>query len=81
MLHLFKKLLFIVFFNASLFLILIIGTQNNSKKSKIYFFKNESINLPIGFIVGASFISGSIAGNFLSLNSQKERTSSQREIN
>ena len=81
MLLLFKKLLFVVFFNSSLFLILIIGMQNNSKKSKVYFFKNESINLPIGFIVGTSFISGSLAGSFLSLNSQKKSESSQREIN
>ena len=81
MLTLFKKLLFIVFFNSSLFLILIIGMQNNSKKSKIYFLKNESIYLPVGFIVGTSFISGSIAGSFLSLKSQKESKPSQREIN
>ena len=64
-----KRIFFSLFFNSSLFLVLIIGIQNSSKKSKIYFFKNETINLPISFIIGASFISGSLAASFLSTNS------------
>ena len=64
---LFKKLIFSVFFNFSLFLVLIISIQNSSKKSKIFLFKNETINMPISFIVGSSFISGSLTASFLSL--------------
>tara|TARA_A100001035_G_C27476995_1_gene361436 strand:+ start:156 stop:317 length:162 start_codon:yes stop_codon:yes gene_type:complete len=50
---------------------LLIGIQNNSNKSKVYFFKSETISLPISFIFGASFISGSVAGSFLTLKTQK----------
>ncbi len=71
MIFLVRKLLFIVFFNSSLFLMLLIGIQNNSNKSKVYFFKSETISLPISFIFGASFISGSVAGSFLTLKTQK----------
>ena len=63
----FKKLIFSIFFNSSLLLVLIVGIQNSSKKSKIFLFKRETINMPISFIVGASFISGSLAASFLSL--------------
>ncbi len=55
-------------FNSCLFLLLIIGIQNSSKKSKINLLINETVNLPISFIVGSSFIGGSIIGSVLSLN-------------
>jgi len=71
-----KRIFFSLFFNFSLFLLLIIGIQNSSKKSKVYFFKNETINLPISFIAGASFISGSLAASFLSLNTLDKKNSS-----
>ena len=61
----FKKLIFSVTFNSCLFLFLIIGIQNSSIKRKVNLFKNESIALPISFIVGVSFITGSITGSFL----------------
>ena len=61
----FKKLIFSVTFNACLFLLLIIGIQNSSIKKKVSLFKNESIALPISFIVGVSFITGSITGSFV----------------
>ena len=68
--HFFKlrKLFFIVSFNSCLFLLLILGIQNSSKKSKINFLLDETIRLPISFIVGSSFISGSITGSFLTIN-------------
>ena len=71
-----KKAFFSIFFNSSLFLVLIIGIQNSSKKSKIYFFKNETINLPISFIVGVSFISGSLAASFISTYAFGKKNSS-----
>ena len=61
----FKKLIFSVAFNSCLFLLLIIGIQNSSIKRKVNLFKNESIALPISFIIGVSFITGSITGSFV----------------
>ncbi len=63
-----KKISFSILFNSSLFLILIIGIQNSSRKSKIDFLINESVYLPISFIIGTSFITGSIIGNFISFD-------------
>ena len=64
---LFKKIILSILFNSSLFLILIIGIQNSSNKGKVNFLINETITLPMSFIVGTSFISGSVAGNLLSI--------------
>ena len=61
----FRKLIFSITFNSCLFLLLIIGIQNSSSKRKINLFKNETIALPISFIVGVSFITGSITGSFV----------------
>ena len=63
-----KKLFFIFTFNFSLFLLLMVGIQNSSNKTKINFIFNETINLPISFIVGISFISGSLTGGILFSN-------------
>ena len=68
MFPLFKKLIFTASFNSCLFLMLIVGIQNNSEKSKINFFQNETIMLPVGFILGTSFISGSIIGSLLKID-------------
>ena len=59
----FKKLIFSITFNSCLFLLLIIGIQNSSTKRKVNLFNKESIALPISFIVGVSFITGSITGS------------------
>ena len=66
-----KKLLFSLLFNTSLFLILIIGIQNSTKNKKVNLILSETINLPISFIIGLSFISGSISGSFLTVNWQQ----------
>ncbi|WP_348535322.1 hypothetical protein [Prochlorococcus marinus] len=47
---------------------LLIGIQNSSNKAKINFLINETIKLPISFIIGASFISGSMLGGFITLD-------------
>ena len=60
-----KKLLFTLIFNITLFLVLIMAIQNSSKKGKINLIINETINLPVSFIIGISFLSGSITGGFL----------------
>ena len=65
---LFRKFLFSLAFNTSLFLFLIIGIQNSTTKNKVNLFIDETVNLPISFIVGTSFLSGSILGSLLSIN-------------
>ena len=68
-----RNVLFIVTFNFSLFLLLIIGIQNSSSKRKINLLKGETIKLPVSFIVGVSFISGSVAGSLLTINLGKKK--------
>ncbi len=67
-----KKLFFAVIFNSCLFVLLFIGIQNSSTKSKVNLLIEETIELPISFIVGSSFIIGSILGSFVSLNINNE---------
>ena len=67
-----KKIIFTITFNSCLFLFLMIGIQNSSRKIKVNFLINETVNLPISFIIGSSFIGGSIIGSFLNLNSTKK---------
>ena len=63
-----KKIFFTITFNFSLFLLLMVGIQNSSNKTKINLIINETVNLPISFIVGISFITGSLTGGILSSN-------------
>ena len=63
-----KKLLYSSIFNSCLFAILFIGIQNSSNKSKVNFLINETIELPISFVIGSSFILGSILGSFVEFN-------------
>ncbi len=70
--YLIKRLFFAVIFNSCLFLTLFIGIQNSSNKSKVNLLIDETIELPISFIVGTSFILGSIFGNFLVLGMNNE---------
>ena len=63
-----KKLFFTITFNVSLFLLLMVGIQNSSNKTKVNLIVNKTINLPISFIVGISFITGSLTGSILSSN-------------
>ena len=67
-----KKLILGVVFNSCLFLALFIGIQNSSNNSKVDLLVDETIELPISFIVGSSFILGSILGSFLLLDKNKE---------
>ena len=66
-----KKVLFTCTFNLSLFLILMIGIQNSLLKRKVNLVIRETISLPVSFIIGISFLSGSISGSFLSVINQK----------
>ena len=62
-----RKVLFGILFNSSLFLLLMIGIQNSSNRRKVNFIIKETVSLPISFIIGVSFISGSITGNFITI--------------
>ena len=68
-----RKLTLAIIFNSCLFLILFIGIQNSSNKSKVDLLIDETIELPISFIVGSSFILGSIFGNFLVFGMNNEK--------
>ena len=67
-----KKLFFVLILNSCLFIALFIGIQNSSNKSKVNLLIDETIELPISFIVGTSFILGSILGSFLVLDMNNE---------
>ena len=67
-----KKLFLTVIFNSCLFLALFIGIQNSSNKSKVNLLIDETIEFPISFIVGSSFILGSFLGSLLFLDMNNE---------
>ena len=69
----FKKLLFTISFNFSLFILLMIGIQNSSNRNQVNFIVGETIRLPLSFIIGISFISGSISGSLLTINFKNEK--------
>tara|TARA_B100000212_G_scaffold179687_1_gene135218 strand:- start:42 stop:263 length:222 start_codon:yes stop_codon:yes gene_type:complete len=69
----FKKFIFIATINLSFFIILLIGIQNSSNKAKVNFLIDETIELPLSFIIGTSFISGSLLGSLIPLNPYKGR--------
>ena len=68
-----KRIIFAFTFNSSLLLLLMIGIQNSSNKSKINFLINETVNLPISFIIGTSFISGSVIGSLFNIEFMKKK--------
>ena len=67
-----KKLFHSAIFTSCLFAILFIGIQNSSNKSKVDFLINKTIELPISFVVGSSFILGSFLGSFIEANMNNE---------
>ena len=50
-----------------LILFLCLGSQNLSKKYRVDFLINETVALPIGFLVGSSFTFGIISGGLTSV--------------
>ena len=71
MLLLLKKIFFTFSFNSFFFLFLIIGIQNSSIKSNVNLLIDETVSLPVGFIIGSSFISGSILWSLINLDFRK----------
>ena len=68
-----KKFFTLFIFNFCLLCLLFIGLQNSSNKRKLDLILDKTIPLPVGFIVGVSFISGSVIGSLLNINSLKKR--------
>tara|TARA_A100001011_G_C13804120_1_gene632183 strand:- start:47 stop:265 length:219 start_codon:yes stop_codon:yes gene_type:complete len=60
-----KKIIFALTFNVSLFLLLMVGIQNSTESRKLNLILSQTIKLPISFIIGVSFISGSLTGSIL----------------
>ena len=67
-----KKIIFAFSFNSSLFLLLMIGIQNSSNKSRVNFLINQTVQLPISFIIGSSFVGGSLIGSLLNFDLTKK---------
>ena len=68
-----KKILFAAIFNSCLFVLLLIGIQNSANRKKVNLIFSETINLPISFIIGISFVSGSITASLLTNHSEKSK--------
>ena len=62
-----RKIIFYSSINLLLFLMMMIGIQNSGNKIKLNLLLNETIKLPVGFLIGTSFICGSILGSFIDI--------------
>ena len=70
-----RKIFFIVTLNSALLLMLIVGIQNSSYRKKVNLLIGETVSLPLSFIVGISFISGSLMGSLISNNLPSHKNS------
>tara|TARA_S200000501_G_C20658220_1_gene670658 strand:+ start:509 stop:727 length:219 start_codon:yes stop_codon:yes gene_type:complete len=68
-----KKIIFVLTFNVSLFLLLIVGIQNSTQFRKLNLIFSQTVQLPIAFIIGVSFISGSLTGSILTNTFMKSK--------
>ena len=68
MIYSIKKFIFTLIFNSVILMMLIIGIQNSRNKNKVNLIVNETVHLPVSFIVGISFISGSLLGSVIDTN-------------
>ena len=67
-----KKIIYIILFNSTLFIILMVGIQNTSSTKKVNLIISETVKLPVSFIIGISFITGSISSNLFKFNFLKK---------
>lgn len=65
MLRIFFRNINPLLFNLILFVFLFIGIQNSNNKKNVFFLKYESVEVPVSFIAGSSFIFGSLYSNIL----------------
>ena len=71
--NLLKRFIYVITFNLTLFFILMLGIQNSNVKNKVNFIFNETIELPNSFILGLSFILGSVSGSIINLSYPYEK--------
>ena len=61
-------------FNIILFVFLFLSIQNSTNKQKVIFLNYKSVEIPLSFIVGSSFIFGSFSSNiFIALIAKKNK--------
>tara|TARA_B100000575_G_C22972750_1_gene561512 strand:- start:108 stop:338 length:231 start_codon:yes stop_codon:yes gene_type:complete len=75
MLVTFRKISFALILNTTLLLILMVGIQNSSYRKKVNLLIGESVSLPLSFVVGISFISGSLMGSLITNNLSSQKNS------
>lgn len=68
-----RKLFFNISLNLALFFLLLIGIQNSETKTKVNLLIGETVNLPLSFIIGISFISGSISGSIVGIDFRNKK--------
>ncbi len=67
-----KKISLILLFNTFIFIIMLISIQNSNYKSRLNLIFFETINLPLSFIIGSSFILGSLTGT-IAISNRREK--------
>ena len=72
MIYSIKKISLIVLFNSFIFIMMLISIQNSNYKSKLNLIFFETINLPLSFIIGSSFILGSLTGT-IAISNRREK--------
>ena len=72
MIYSIKKISLIVLFNSFIFIMMLISIQNSNYKSKLNLIFFETINLPLSFIIGSSFILGSLTGTIAISNGREK---------
>ena len=71
MLKNFNHIFILITFNLFIFIFLVLGIQNSNERKKVNFLFKETIDLPLSFILGSSFIAGSFTGGLIVLNNIK----------
>ena len=61
----FKNFIISSIANVILFFLMLITIQNSNYKVKIKFINIETVPLPISFILGSSFLTGSVFGSLI----------------
>ena len=67
-----KKLILSSLTNLFLFVVMIIGIQNSGQKASFNFVFIKTIQLPISFIIGSSFLTGTFIGSLIPIRDIQE---------
>ncbi len=67
-----KKISLILLFNTFIFIMMLISIQNSNYKSRLNLIFFETISLPLSFIIGSSFILGSLTGT-IAISNRREK--------